>query len=128
MSIEELRKRYAVVPPVVLCAGCHAVKGKELYCRECGDMWPKTLPAQGDPSVLALCDEVEALRARVPEVLREWPKAAEDAPGEWAWFTSSRLVSVGVFHGVKAAAFRTRTGEWYERRDFKPGEFFVRCP
>ena len=110
-------------------------------CLECGEPYPseKTLVCRGcfaihieDPSVLALCDEVEALRTKVaaaPEVLREWPKTAEDAPGEWFFCIHGGVAPRGTFEaGDGLPAFRDEKGDVWPPHEFEPGEFFVRVP
>jgi len=90
-----------------------------------------------DTDVMALCDEVEALRARVaaaPEVLREWPTRAEDAPGQWAHFTQDGGIRVGRFLGLPhmgghVVVFERTNNRTIRLPDaFRPGEFFVRVP
>lgn len=108
-------------------------------CLECGEPYPseKTLVCRGcfaihieDPSVLALCDEVEALRAKVPEVLREWPTKAEDAPGEWFLCLHGARAPRGEFeaNGDRKPLFRDEEGDIWPAHEFEPGEFFVRAP
>ena len=107
-------------------------------CLECGEPYPseKTLVCRGcfaihieDPSVLALCDEVEALRAKVPEVLREWPAKMEDAPGEWFFCLHGTQAPRGKFEGADTApVFRDDEGSVWPSYEFEPGEFFVRAP
>lgn len=108
-------------------------------CLECGEPYPseKTLVCRGcfaihieDPSVLALCDEVEALRAKVPEVLREWPAKMEDAPGEWFLCLHGARAPRGEFeaNGDRKPLFRDEEGDIWPAHEFEPGEFFVRAP
>jgi hypothetical protein len=100
-------------------------------CDRCGFIWTP------DPSVIALCDEVETLRARLaeaPEVLREWPTRAEDAPGQWAHFTQDGGIRVGRFLGLPhmgghVVVFERTNNRTIRLPDaFRPGEFFVRVP
>lgn len=87
----------------------------------------------GDPSVLALCDELEALRAKVaaaPEVLREWPAKMEDALGEWLLCLHGARAPRGEFeaNGNRKPLFRDEEGDIWPAHEFEPGEFFVRAP
>ena len=85
-----------------------------------------------DTDVMALCDEVEALRARVaaaPKVLREWPAKAEDAPGEWFFCICEDVAPRGTFDaGDGLPVFRDEKGDAWPPHEFESVEFFVRVP
>jgi hypothetical protein len=95
-------------------------------CDRCGFIWTP------DPSVLALCDEVEALRGRVaaaPEVLREWPATAEDALGEWFFCICGDVAPRGTFEASDGLpVFRDEKGDAWPPHEFESVEFFVRAP
>lgn len=143
-DIEDLRTRYAAPPPCPVCAGPSRVVGVLVVCAAAWDNGdnehlgrafrgaPKrTTPY--DPAVLALCDEVEALRAKVaaaPEVLREWPKTVEEAPGEWFFCIHGDCAPRGTFatrDGYALPVFEDESGgSLWVSGEMKPGEFFVR--
>ena len=106
---------------------------RECEYAECASPVPTCHDASAD--VLALCDEVKALRARVaaaPEVLREWPKTAEDAPGEWFYCIHGDFAPRGKFEQREGYTipvfFEECLGRVWVFGEMKPGEFFVRVP
>lgn len=126
IDLDQVRKRHTRATSCCVCE--ETLSTYSLVCSVCGE----TSNNPRDPSVLALCDEVEALRAQVaaaPEVLREWPKAAGDAPGEWVLVTDGPL-SRGVFRWCSLSDkvyFRDSSGR-SQFPELRPGEFFVRAP
>ncbi len=88
---------------------------------------------QDSRDIVTLCDEVEALRAQVaaaPEVLREWPKTVEEAPGEWFFCIHGDCAPRGTFatrDGYALPVFEDESGgSLWVSGEMKPGEFFVR--
>lgn len=109
----------------------HSGGARECEYAECASPVPTCHDASAD--VLALCDEVEALRAKVvaaPEVLREWPAKVEDALGEWFLCLHGARAPRGEFeaNGNRKPLFRDEEGDIWPAHEFEPGEFFVRCP
>ena len=116
-DLEALRRKYGGLP-------LYATGGEVIQ-----------MPPPKDPSVLALCDEVEALRSQVaaaPEVLREWPKTVEEAPGEWFFCIHGDCAPRGTFttrDGSAMPVFEDESGgSLWVSGEMKPGEFFVRVP
>lgn len=63
IDIDEMRKRYAT--QAKKCDNCKDGLGYLVPCGFCGYVEGNNL---GDPAVLALCDEVESLRAQVQDL------------------------------------------------------------
>ena len=134
-DLEEMRKRYADSLRHCECgAAWEASEYTVLHqCPSCDGY--ETWQATRDEGVLALCDEVEALRAKVaaaPEVLREWPKTVEEAPGEWFFCIHGDCAPRGTFatrDGYALPVFVNESGgSLWVSGEMKPGEFFVRVP
>lgn len=104
-----------------VCAECHGT---------CVSSW-----GQAIDEAAALRAEVEALRAQVaaaPDVLREWPKTVEEAPGEWFFCIHGDCAPRGTFatrDGYTMPVFVDESGgSLWVSGEMKPGEFFVRVP
>lgn len=91
-----------------------------------------------DMAMLALkvITDLRAQVAAAPVVLREWPKTAEEAPGELIYITSGNIAPRGAFVEAESCdedadglpVFLDARGARWPASEFEPGEFFVRVP